>query len=166
MVRQRLSEDWITLVKRAIIAATIFSGSLLPARANNAVYADRGHRSESPHIVSKACLNTHAVETNGSVTTRNAAQCWRGGGRRRVAGTMPSDNELVCVVDVLYSEELTGAPIFYHFVRATLRITQPRSPAFEAVVTKMIHWQVPPPRQGQRLRLRCDAANLSYFVSH
>ena len=148
-------------MKRTIIAATMFFASLLPARADDAVYTDRGRDSENPYTSSKGCLNTLGAQTNGSITTRNAPQCSRGRGRRQAKGAIPGDDEFVCTVDVLHSEELTGAPIFYHIVRATLRITPPSSPAFETVVTKMIHWQVPPPRQGQRLRQRCDPASLS-----
>jgi hypothetical protein len=148
------------VMKRTIIAATMLFGSLLPARADNAVYTDRGRGSDAYYTGSKACLNTRGAHTSGSATTRNATQCLRGRGR------IPGDNEFVCIVDVLRSEELTGAPIFYHLVRATLRITPPTSPAFETVVTEMIHWQVPPPRQGQRLRRRCDPASLNSLAFH
>jgi hypothetical protein len=160
MVRQRSSEVWMMFMKRTIIAATVFFGSLLPARADNAIYADQGRGSEKSYTDSNACLNTRGAQTSGSVTARNATQCSRARGR------IPGDNEFVCIVDVLHSEELTGAPIFYHLVRATLRITPPTGPAFETLVTNMIHWQVPPPRQGQRLRFRCDPASLSYFAFH
>jgi hypothetical protein len=47
-----------------------------------------------------------------------------------------------------------------------LLITSPSSPAFETTVEKLISWQVPPPRQGQRFRLRCDPASLSSFKFH
>jgi hypothetical protein len=147
-------------LKRTIIVVTMFFGSLLPARADNTVYTGEGRVSEAP------CLNTYGAQANASVTSRNATPCSRGRGRRQATRAIPRDNEFVCIVDVLYSEELTSAPIFYHLVRATLRITPPSSPAFETVVTKMIHWQVPPSRQGQRLSLWCDPASLSSLAFH
>ncbi len=69
-----------------------------------------------------------------------------------------------CVVEVLHSEELPGAPIFQHLVRARLRITPPDQPAFETTVERFMPWQVPPPRRGQLLRLACDPAVLNSFL--
>jgi hypothetical protein len=80
--------------------------------------------------------------------------------QRRTAGDTSADR-MVCIVEVLYSEELPGAPIFQNLVRATLRITLADSPPFETTVTRLIPWQVPPPRQGQRQKLLCDPARLS-----
>jgi hypothetical protein len=79
--------------------------------------------------------------------------------RVRSAGDT-SDGRVVCIIEVLHSEELPGAPIFQNLVRATLRITLPDSPPFETTVESFIPWQVPPPRQGQRLKLLCDPARL------
>lgn len=69
-----------------------------------------------------------------------------------------------CVVEVLHSEELPGAPIFYQIVRARLRVTPPDQPPFETTVERQIPWQYPPPRQGQRLRLACDPERLSSWM--
>lgn len=69
-----------------------------------------------------------------------------------------------CQVEVLYSEELPGAPIFQNRVRAWLQITPPRHPPFEVTVERFVPWQMPPPRRGQRLRLGCDARSLDLSV--
>ena len=82
-----------------------------------------------------------------------------GHGRRSEARAIPRDRNSVCIVDVLHSEELPFAPLFYHRLRATLRITPPGGPPFETTVEKLISWQAPPLRQGQRLRLWCDPAS-------
>jgi hypothetical protein len=150
----------MTAMKRTILAATMFLGSLLPAWADTAAYADRRRGSDTLYIDSKACLKTRGTQTNGFFDPRNATQCSRSRARRHATRPIPGD-KFVCIVDVLHSEELAGAPIFHHLVRATLRITPPSIPAFETTVVKMISWQVPPPRQGQRLRQRCDPASLS-----
>jgi hypothetical protein len=71
------------------------------------------------------------------------------------------DGRVTCLVEVLHSEELPGAPIFQNHVRATLLVTPPAGAPFETTVEKLIPFQVPPPRKGQRLRLPCDPANLS-----
>jgi hypothetical protein len=72
-----------------------------------------------------------------------------------------SDARVVCLVEVVHSEELPGAPIFQNHVRAALRVTPPDAPSFETTVEKLIPFQVPPPRKGQRRRLLCDPASLS-----
>src|ERR1700730_16649529 len=69
-----------------------------------------------------------------------------------------------CIVDVLHSEELTGAPPFYHLITATLLVTPPHSPACETTVQELISWQAPPPRRGQRFRRWCDPANPGPFT--
>jgi hypothetical protein len=74
-------------------------------------------------------------------------------------GTQPG----ICIVDVIHSEELPGAPIFQHLVRARLRVIPPDGPPFEMVVERFKPWQVPPPRRGQRLRLACGPAILNSF---
>ena len=68
-----------------------------------------------------------------------------------------------CTVEVLRSEALPGAPINQNLIRTTLQISTPDIPPFETTVVKLIPWQAPPPRQGQRLTVACDPAN---FVSH
>jgi hypothetical protein len=35
---------------------------------------------------------------------------------------------------------------------------------FETTVVKLIPWQVPPPRQGQRMTVLCDPASLSFPI--
>ncbi len=63
-----------------------------------------------------------------------------------------------CVLEVLHSEELPIGPLFYHTVKADLLVIPPRGQPFEATVWKVIPWQVPPPRRGQRLHGPCRAA--------
>jgi hypothetical protein len=63
-----------------------------------------------------------------------------------------------CLVEVLRSEELPIGPLFWHTVRATLLVTAPDRPAFQTTVQRVIPWQAPPPRQGQRLSVPCDPA--------
>ena len=71
-----------------------------------------------------------------------------------------------CLVEVLHSEEPPYAPDYHHLVKATLLVTPPRGAAFETTVLKYIPWQAPPPRRGQRLRMRCDPANLDPLAFH
>ena len=66
-----------------------------------------------------------------------------------------------CLVEVLYSEELPIGPMFYHTVKAAILVTPPGAPPFETTVHKVIPWQVPPPRRGQRVRVACDSALLN-----
>lgn len=75
----------------------------------------------------------------------------------------PSGGQRSCVVKVLYSEELPGAPIFHNFVRAWLLVTPGDGTPFEIAVEKLIPWQVPPPRRGQRLKMPCDPLTLNRF---
>jgi len=65
-------------------------------------------------------------------------------------------DRVVCIVEVLDSEELPGAPIFQNLVRARLRITLADRPPFETTVEKFMPWQAPPPRRGQRMQMLCD----------
>lgn len=158
--------EWWNVVSRTIIATTLFFGMLLAARADSAPYTEQGRRSEALYFRAGACSNQGRAQTNVSAISRKARRCLRNQGRRQTARAIPNDSRSLCIADVLHSEELTGAPIFYHLVRATLLITSPSSPAFETTVEKLISWQVPPPRQGQRFRLQCDPANLSSFKFH
>jgi len=66
-----------------------------------------------------------------------------------------------CLVEVLYSEELPIGPLFYHTVKAAVLVTPPGAPPFETTLLKVIPWQVPPPRRGQRVRMPCDSAQLN-----
>jgi hypothetical protein len=76
------------------------------------------------------------------------------------AGQMvPRDSR--CLVEVLYSEELPIGPLFYHTVKAAVLVTPPGAQPFETTVHKVIPWQVPPPRRGQRVRVACDSALLN-----
>jgi hypothetical protein len=70
-----------------------------------------------------------------------------------------------CRIEVLHSEEIPIGPQFYHTVKAHLLVTAPGASPFETTVIKVIPWQVPPPRRGQRVRVRCDPAllNPSWF---
>jgi hypothetical protein len=86
---------------------------------------------------------------------------WAGDqGARRFAMETPGER-LVCLVEVLNSEELPGAPIFQNLVRARLRVTLANRPPFEATVEKFMPWQVHPPRRGQRFNMLCDPAAFS-----
>ena len=153
-------------MNHTIIATTLSLGMLLAAPADSAPYTEQGRQGEALYIRSGACFNEGRAQTNVSAISRKTIRCLRNQGRRQTARAIPSDGRSECIVDVLHSEELTGAPIFYHLVRATMLITSPSSPPFETTVEKLISWQVPPPRQGQRFRLRCDPASLSSFKFH
>jgi hypothetical protein len=69
-----------------------------------------------------------------------------------------------CFVQVLHSEEIPLGPMFYHTVKATLLVTPADRPPFQTTVEKVIPWQVPPPRQGQRAWVTCDPASLNAFA--
>lgn len=79
------------------------------------------------------------------------------------SATDVSGGRTSCMIDVLHSEELPGAPIFQHLVRARLLVTPTGRPPFETTVEKYIPWQVPPPRRGQRLKILCDPSAFSPF---
>jgi len=66
-----------------------------------------------------------------------------------------------CQVEVLHSEELPIGPLFHHTMKATLLVTAPGKPQFETTEVKVIPWQMPPPRRGQRVRVGCDRAPLN-----
>jgi hypothetical protein len=74
------------------------------------------------------------------------------------AGQGTSRDSRACLVEVLYSEELPIGPLFHHTVKAAVLVTPPGAPPFETTVLKVIPWQVPPPRRGQRVRVPCDSA--------
>jgi len=88
-----------------------------------------------------------------------AGQSWHG-------GVIESrDGRVSCHIEVLRSEELPGAPIFQNLVKATLLVNAPGTPPFETTVVKLLPWQMPPPRQGQRLIVPCDPTSLSSGIS-
>ncbi|WJR75797.1 hypothetical protein [Bradyrhizobium sp. NP1] len=73
-----------------------------------------------------------------------------------------ADRRVPCTIEVLQSEELPGAPIFNHHLRAVLRVTLPDRAPFETTVERIMPWQVPPPRRGQRLQMLCDPATMGW----
>jgi hypothetical protein len=92
------------------------------------------------------------------------ATAWAADPIPRGAFTEAGDGRVMCNIQVLRSEELPGAPIYQNRVRATLLVNAPGRAPFEATVVKLIPWQVPPPRQGQRLTVLCDPEGLSFPV--
>jgi hypothetical protein len=66
-----------------------------------------------------------------------------------------------CRAEVLHSEELPIAPPFYHTIKATMLVTASDARRFETTIYGVIPWQVPPPRQGQRVRVPCDPPALN-----
>jgi hypothetical protein len=70
----------------------------------------------------------------------------------------------ICLVQVLYSEEIPLGPMFYHTVKATLLVTPSDRPPFQTTIEKVTPWQVPPPRQGQQARVYCDPESLKAFA--
>ena len=69
-----------------------------------------------------------------------------------------------CLVQVLSSEEIPLGPMFHHTVKATLLVSPADRPPFQTTIEKVTPWQVPPPRQGQRAWVPCDAASLNAFA--
>jgi len=61
-----------------------------------------------------------------------------------------------CLFEVLHSEELPIGPLFYHTIKTVLLVSAPDTPPFETTIFKVIPWQAPPPRRGQRVRAWCD----------
>jgi hypothetical protein len=80
-----------------------------------------------------------------------------------VAAQAP-DGRAMCKIEVLKSEELPGAPIYQNLIKATLLVEAPGSPPFETTVVKLIPYQVPPPRQGQRLTAPCDPDDFGFHL--
>jgi hypothetical protein len=74
------------------------------------------------------------------------------------------DGRVRCSIEVLRSEELPGAAIYQNRVRTTLLVNAPGRVPFETTVVRLIPWQVPPPRQGQRLTMLCDPESLSFPI--
>jgi hypothetical protein len=69
-----------------------------------------------------------------------------------------------CFVQVLSSEEIPLGPMFHHTVKAILLVSPTDRPPFQTTIEKVIPWQVPPPRQGQRAWVYCDPASLNAFA--
>jgi hypothetical protein len=75
-----------------------------------------------------------------------------------------SRDSRACLVEVLYSEELPIGPLFQYVIKESLLVTPPGAAPFETTVQRMIPWQMPPPRRGQRVRVSCDSvASNSFF---
>jgi hypothetical protein len=136
-------------VKHATV--TLVLGVLITPRVDLAIAAER----EAHHIRSTSCFVTSRSSTHANAVSRAQKQC----SRDHTARGKPGRDHFACNANVLHSEELSPAPIFYHDVRATLRVTPPDRPAFEATIERLIPWQVPPPRRGQRFSLSCDRNN-------
>ncbi len=153
-------------MKRTLIAMALLLGAPLTARADIAPLIAGADWSEALNIRGTACFDTRSDRTRASVHSQTATQCPRDQTPRRIARERASDGRFACHADVLRSEELAGAPIFYHYVRSALLVTPPGRPAFETTVEKLIPWQVPPPRKGQRLSLWCDSASPSALTFH
>ena len=88
------------------------------------------------------------------LTTTGFAEAGKGGRR----------DTRSCRAEVLHSEQLSIAPLFYHTIKATMLVTASDARQFETTIYEVIPWQVPPPRQGQRVRVSCDptAINSSF----
>ena len=69
-----------------------------------------------------------------------------------------------CMIEVLHSEMIPVGPLFHHTIRTTLLVSPSDRPPFQTTVERVIPVQFPPPRQGQRLKMLCDPANLSTFT--
>ena len=92
------------------------------------------------------------------------ATAWAADPSLRGAFTEAGAGRVMCSIQVLRSEELPGAPIYQNRVRATLLVNAPGRAPFETTIVKLIPWQVPPPRQGQRLNVLCDPSSLSFPI--
>ena len=139
----------MTVKKCTVLTAIMLSISLLNAHADNSPNGLK-QVGDPLHNRPKRCVNALRNETIRIAGQRNPTQCSPRKVRRREASAAP--RRKTCMLDVLRSEELSGAPPFYHLVKATLRITVPSGLAFETNFEGLFPWQIPPPRQGQRLR--------------
>jgi hypothetical protein len=82
-------------------------------------------------------------------------------GATQSAQASPGSQGPMCIAKVLHSEELPFAPVNHWLVTAILEITPPNGRAYEMTLQDTMPLQAPPPRRGQRFRLRCDPANLA-----
>jgi hypothetical protein len=153
-------------MNRTLIAMALLLGTPLSARADIVPHPANGDWSEALNIRGTACFDTPGEQTRASVHLQTARQCRRDPLPRRSASEPTGDGKFACIADVLDSEELAGAPIFYRHVRSALLVTSRGRPAFETTVERLIPWQVPPLRKGQRLRLWCDSASPGALTSY
>jgi hypothetical protein len=145
-------------VKRILVATSLLFVTLSGARADFELFND--HWTDALNIRPAACPDERGEQRPAWLQSHTARQCVADRGPRRIVRAKPSDGRIACKADILRSEELPGAPIFYHHVKADLLVTPPGHPAFEVTVENLTPWQVPPPRRGQRLTLWCDPAGL------
>jgi hypothetical protein len=75
------------------------------------------------------------------------------------AQAFSGNDRLVCLAKVINSEQLPFAPMGYWLVKVTLEVNPPGGPAYQVTVQDNMPWQGPPPRRGERFRVRCDPAN-------
>jgi hypothetical protein len=144
-------------VKRILMAAALLLVTLPGAQAHIELF--NNHWTDALNIRPAACSDRHREPTPAWLHSQAAKQCPPERAPRRADRPRPSDGRIACKADILHSEELPGAPIFYHHVKADLRVTPPGRPAFEATVENLTPWQVPPPRRGERFTLWCDPAS-------
>lgn len=155
------------VMNRTVVAATLLIGTLLTAPVDGAAFAAQGSSRESFYDVSSAHSSGRRAQIDADIISQETPRRPRGQHRRHTAqAIIRSDSRSLCTGEVLRSEELMGAPIFYHFVRATFLITPPSTPAFETTLEKLVSWQVPPPRQGQRFKLPCHPVDLRPLAFH
>jgi hypothetical protein len=143
------------MVKRISMAAALLLVTLTGARADIELFND--HWTDALNVRPATCSDGRGEQTPAWL--RTAKPCPPERAPRRAVRPGPRAGLIACKAAILYSEELPGAPIFYHHVRADLLVTPPGRPAFEATVENLTPWQIPPPRRGQRLTLWCDPAN-------
>jgi hypothetical protein len=146
-------------VKRILIAMALLFGTLSGARAD--IELLNNHWTEALNIRPAACRDRPWEQNTTALASQTAKGCRIDHPRRRAAWPNPGDGRIACKAIVLRTEELAGAPIFYHDMRTALRVTSPGGPTFEATVEGVIPWQVPPFRKGQKLRLWCDPTSRS-----
>jgi hypothetical protein len=103
-------------------------------------------------IANMGAMRRIAVATTMLLLPTAAAGAWQ---------DHPRTEARSCLVEVLYSEELPIGPLFHHTVKAAVLVTPSGAPPFETTVLKVIPWQVPPPRRGQRVRVPCDSAQVN-----
>ena len=143
-------------MKRILMAAALLLVTLTGARADIELF--NSHWTDALNIRPVACPDSRSEQMPAWLRSQAAKQCPPERAPRRAVRARPSDGLIACKADVLHSEQLPGAPIFYHHVKADLLVTPPGRPAFEATVENLTPWQVPPPRRGERFTLWCDPA--------
>lgn len=144
-------------MKRILVAAALLLVTLTGARADIELF--NNHWTDALNIRPAACPDGRGEQAPAWLRSQAAKPCPPERAARRAVRSGPRDRLIACKADILHSEELPGAPIFYHHVKAELLVTSPGRPAFEAIVDNLTPWQVPPPRQGQRFTLWCDPAS-------